>query len=69
MTVDDDSDVAISLHLTILPFRSVRVGAISNLDIRGKILGAEILEKVKLVKLICNPDVPLRVEKSRDTRR
>ena len=48
--VDAVSIVSTSVQFIIIPFRSVVIGLISNLDTNGNSFWVEILEKVKVVE-------------------
>ena len=52
MVVDDTLDVILSLQCITVPLRPSVTALTSNLDIRGKLFGDEILENVNTVESI-----------------
>lgn len=50
--VDTVSDVPTFVQFTTVPFRPIFTGSIDNIDMSGKLFGAENQEKVNLVELI-----------------
>ena len=60
--MDDASDVILSTQDTTVPLRATLALLISNLDIRGKLFGGEVLENVNVIELmIVVEDRSLRV--------
>ena len=50
--MDDIFDVILSTHVTTVPLRATLALLTSNLDIRGKLFGGEVLENVNTIELM-----------------
>ena len=57
INVDSVSDVSISVQFTSVPFRLFLTGLISNLDVSGKLLPAELTEKVNMTEFTSKVEV------------
>ena len=58
-------DATMSLQFTSVPFKASLTGLITSLDISGRLLAAEILEKVNMIEFTSKSDIEVDCEEDK----